>query len=253
MHTNILMSNLGYLRGINGCLSHHIRYAHRHIYCPPNIQEASIRQLVKVIEQEQPDLCCFVEIDKGSADLRNFNQLEALAGEHYPFFDIENKYAPGSRLRSMPLTRGKSNGFIAKREIPYEKIFFTHGTKRLIYKMLIEPGVTLFFAHFSLKKIVREQQLLQVRQLMDATPGESIFMGDFNIHTGFGELAPLLAGNKLVLLNQEDVPTFRFHKLQLPLDLCICTHNIAKRAHLKIIPQPYSDHEALLLTLSSSS
>lgn len=245
----ILMGNLGYLRGINGCLSHYVRFAHRYLYCPPSVQEACIKQVVELMEREQPDLCCFVEIDKGSADLANFNQLEALVSERYPFFDIENKYGPLSRLRSLPLTRGKSNGFLATRRMDYEKTHFTHGTKKLIYKITIESGVTLFFAHFSLKAAVRAEQLRQVREMLKETPGEIILMGDFNTHNGFGELAPLLQENNLVLLNKEDVPTFRFHHFRMPLDLCICSHGIAQRSELKVVPQPYSDHEALVLTL----
>ncbi|MBN8531291.1 MAG: endonuclease/exonuclease/phosphatase family protein [Alphaproteobacteria bacterium] len=245
----ILMGNLGYLRGINGCLAHHVRYAHRYFYCPPSVQEACIRQVVGIMAREQPDLCCFVEIDKGSTGLANFNQLEKLVSERYRFFDIENKYGPLSRLRSLPLMRGKSNGFLATRKLPYEKIHFTHGTKKLIYKILIEPGITLFFAHFSLIANVRAQQLLQMRELVRETPGEIILMGDFNTHNGFGELAPLLHENNLVLLNKEDEPTFRFHNFRLPLDLCICSQAVAGRAELKVVPQPYSDHEALLLTL----
>jgi len=33
------------------------------------------------------------------------------------------------------------------------------------------------------------------------------------------------------------------------LDLCICTQGISKHASLKIIPQPYSDHAALMPTV----
>lgn len=249
MNTVILMSNLGYLRGLNGCLQHHVRYAYRHVYCPRNVQESCLKQVIELMEKEQPDLCCFVEIDKGSADMASFNQLEALVSEQYPFFDIENKYGPLSRLRSLPLTRGKSNGFLSRRKLPYEKIFFTHGTKRLVYKIYLEPTVTLFFAHFSLKKKIRSAQLLQIREMIKETPGEIILLGDFNIHSGFSELVPLLHENNLILLNREEMPTFRFHTYRLPLDLCICSHGIAKRAELKIIPQPYSDHEALVLTL----
>lgn len=249
MSTVILMSNLGYLRGINGCLAHHFRYAYRHVYCSRNVQEACIRQVMGIIAEANPDICCFVEIDKGSAKLGKFNQLEALASEQYGFFDIENKYGPLSRLRTLPLTRGKSNGFLSKTKYPYAKIFFTHGTKRLIYKITLEPHVTLFFAHFSLKKVTRMQQLIQVGEIVKETPGEVIFLGDFNIHSGFGELAPLLDDNNLVLLNREEEPTFRFHKTYLPLDLCLCSRGLMDRLQLKIIPQPYSDHEALLLTL----
>lgn len=251
MSITILLSNLGYLRGIDGCLGQHLRYAHRHFYCPRDVQEAYLRQAAEIIKREDPDICCFVEIDKGTARAHGFNQLEALVSEHYPFFDIENKYGPLSRLRTLALTSGKSNGFLSKRTLPYEKIFFTHGTKRLIYKLCIAPDITLFFAHFSLKKATRVQQLMQVRQMIAETPGEIIFLGDFNIHGGFSELTPLLHENNLVLLNDQNVPTFRFHKLRLPLDLCICSTKIAQQAQLKVIPQPYSDHEALLLTIGS--
>lgn len=245
----ILMSNLGYLRGINGGLVHHLRYAYRNVYCSREVQEACLKQVISLIELEDPDICCFVEIDKGSAKATSFNQLEALVSEHYPFFDIENKYGPLSRLRSLPFTRGKSNGFLAKRHLPYEKIYFTHGTKRLIYKISVSPGLTLFFAHYSLKKETRAAQLRQTRQIIEETPGEIILLGDFNIHSGFKELSPLMHNNNLILLNREEEPTFRFHTFELPLDLCICSPGIASRSRLKIIPQPYSDHQALLLTI----
>ncbi|MBI1301755.1 MAG: hypothetical protein GC137_08880 [Alphaproteobacteria bacterium] len=245
----ILMSNLGYLRGLNGCLKQHFKYAYRHLYCSRAVQEACIAQVAEIIDRENPDICCFVEIDKGPHGSIGVNQLKALASEQYSFFDIENKYGPLSRLRSLPMTRGKSNGFLSKRALPYEKIYFTHGTKRLIYKIIIEPEVTLLFAHFSLKKAVRLRQLMEIRTLLKDVRGEIILLGDFNIHSGFSELAPLLHENNLILMNQETVPTFRFHHVQLPLDLCICSPGIAGRSELKIIHQPYSDHDALLLTI----
>ena len=247
----ILMSNLGYLCGIDGGLSQHFRYAYRHFYCPRYVQEACLKQVIGIIQREDPDICCFVEIDAGTARGRGFNQLEALVSDRYPFFDIENKYGPLSRLRSLPWTRGKSNGFLSKHLLTYEKIFFTHGTKRLIYKIGIEPNLTLFFAHFSLRKTTRLQQLLQTRRIVNETAGEIILLGDFNINGGFDELEPLLNENRLVLLSREDIPTFRFHTLRLPLDLALCSPAIAAHSQLRIIPQPYSDHEALLLTIYS--
>lgn len=251
MQTKILMSNLGYLRGLGGDLASHMRYAHRHFYCSIATQKKSIAQLTALLAQEDPDICCFVEIDQGSSDQANFNQIEALVAEKYRYFDIENKYGPESRLRKLPFSRGKSNAFIAKRKHDFQKIYFTHGTKRLLYKITLDAQTTLFFAHFSLKRAVRAQQLLQVRQLLRDTPGECILLGDFNVLSGFQELAPLLHENNLRLLNDESQPTFTFHRIEKALDLCICSEAVAKHSHLKIIPQPYSDHAALLLEIRS--
>jgi endonuclease/exonuclease/phosphatase family metal-dependent hydrolase len=244
----ILMSNLGYARGINGSLIHHVRYGHRHFYCPQPVQEKILQQLRALVEQEDPDICCFVEIDKGSLGTANFNQLDALLCEKYHFSNVENKYGAASPLRKFPLTRGKSNGFMAKRRLHYETVYFTHGTKKLIYKIILGPNLTLYFAHFSLKKPVRMQQIAQTGQLIKETPGEVIFMGDFNIHSGTGELKPLF-DDGLVLLNREGEHTFRFHRTQMLLDVCLVSPGLAPRSSLRIVPQPYSDHAALLLDL----
>jgi endonuclease/exonuclease/phosphatase family metal-dependent hydrolase len=111
----------------------------------------------------------------------------------------------------------------------------------------------IFIARHMYRKTASARSLiLQIRTLLEETPGKHILLGDFNIHTGFGELEVLLYNSDLVLLNQEGVPTFRFHNRQLPLDLCICSKSIAGRSTLKIIYQPYSDHDALLLTLNGT-
>jgi endonuclease/exonuclease/phosphatase family metal-dependent hydrolase len=99
-----------------------------------------------------------------------------------------------------------------------------------------------------LNRKVRAQQLQEVRELIDGTPGEAIFLGDFNILGGFKELEPLLH-NDLVLLSSNEQPTFTFHLFRKVLDICICTRNIAPHCHLRVIPQPYSDHAALVLEI----
>jgi endonuclease/exonuclease/phosphatase family metal-dependent hydrolase len=243
----ILMSNLGYFRGIDGRLIQHFIRGHRHFYCRVDVQKKAIRQLLDIIEKEDPDICCFVEVDKGSTTSAYFNQMEELITEKYPFFSIENKYGLDSKLRSSPRTKGKSNAFIAKWEFPFEKIYFDYGTKRLIYKIGLEPGLTLFFSHFSLKRNVRAQQLLQVREILAQTQGEVIFLGDFNIWSGFDELAPLFHENNLYLANTGGHFTFRLHRFQKVLDLCICSQSLKPRLDLQVIPQPFSDHAALLV------
>jgi endonuclease/exonuclease/phosphatase family metal-dependent hydrolase len=247
----ILFINLGYARGIDGRLSEHARYAHRHFYCDPAIQRRSLHQLSQLIKQEDPDLCCFVEIDQGSFGTARFNQLEALVNEQYSFSDIENKYAPNSLLRLFSFTSGKSNAFISKRKYDFEKLYFTCGIKRLIYKIRIATNVTIFFAHFSLHKLTRRRQLLEALVLMRQEAGEVIFLGDFNILSGLREIDPMLDQGRFTLLNDRTVPTFLFHKHKLVLDLCVCSPTLGKQASLKVLPQPFSDHAALILQIQA--
>lgn len=248
---NILFSNLGYAKGINGCIDQHVKYVHRHFYCPADTQVKVLSQVNELIVKEDPDICCFVEIDKGSFPDGKFSQLKTLLNEKYCYFDIENKYGEGSWLRKFPVTKGKSNAFIAKHDFPHEKIYFSHGTKKLIYKVKLKDDLTLFFAHFSLGLKTRQQQLLQVKEILSKETGDIIFLGDFNILTGVEEIEPLMKENNLILLNDRSHTTFTFHKRSLMLDLCICSKNIASNMSMKVIPQPYSDHAALLVNLKS--
>lgn len=241
----ILFSNLGYATGINGCLRHHLLYSYRHFYCPIDTQEKVLSQLNLLIEKENPDLCCFVEINKDQ------NHLNFLAGKKFPFFDVENKYGKKSFLRKFTPTKGKSNGFMSKVLLNYEKIFFDSGFKKLIYKISLGENLTLFFSHFSLQESVRKRQMQQVKKLFAETEGEIIFLGDFNILKGLQELEPLLHQN-LILLNDREKPTFTFYKSSLLLDLCLCTKGIAPYLNLTIHPQPYSDHAALLLEIEKN-
>lgn len=250
MRFKILMSNLGYAKGISGSLEHHMKFAYRHFYCTQAVQERVMYQVNGIIERENPDICCFVEIDKGSFSSAHFNQIKALVNERYPYFDIETKYGQKSWLRSFVLTQSKSNAFLAKRPFRHEKIYFNHGAKRLIYKVMIGEDVTLFFAHFSLSKKTRALQLQQIRELVQQTPGEIILLGDFNILTGFQELEPMLKESRMKVISEDHKPTFRFHKQEKVLDLCICTQEIAQKVKLDIIPQPYSDHAALVVEMS---
>ncbi|MEJ0062257.1 MAG: endonuclease/exonuclease/phosphatase family protein [Alphaproteobacteria bacterium] len=243
----ILFSNIGYAKGIGGTLLEHLTRLDRHIYTAPIVQKHALAQLKTIIDGENPDLCCFVEIDKGSFHSGYFNQIAPLMDEDYRFHDIADKYGASSLLGRMPLHAGKCNAFLAKTSFPYERLYFTHGNKRLIYRIALPGDITLFFAHFSLQRKVREKQFREINRLLKETAGEIIIMADFNILNGFSELSPLLGGTDLHVLNLETEHTFTFHRSKLVLDLCLCSASLARRATLKVIQQPFSDHAALLL------
>lgn len=256
MTYKIFFSNIGYAKGIDGTLAQHLARIARHIRCGRPLQEDVLAQLRAILMQEEPDLCCLVEIDNGSFQSASFSQIAHIATEPYLFHDVADKYGPGNWIGGMPLHRGRCNAFLSKDRLSFERLYFANGSKRLIYKIVLPEdatghpgGITLFFAHFSLMPAVRQRQFEELRSHISVCPGPVVVMADFNILQGFRELEPLLRGSDLIVLNDEAEPTFTFHTYRLALDLCVCTAELAERLDLKIIPQPFSDHAGLLLEI----
>ena len=106
----------------------------------------------------------------------------------------------------------------------------------------------LFFAHFSLNRKVRLKQFDELKKNLSNNQ-KTIVLGDFNIMHGFSELDPLLLDTDLQLINRCNEPTFRFHRTNHVLDLCLCSKALVGKLSLKVIPQPFSDHAALLIEL----
>lgn len=248
----ILLSNVGYARGINGTLAAHLLHAHRHVWCPPGVQCDVMGALKGIIRHTNPDLCCLLEVDTGSANSAGINQLTYLQDADYPFIHAENKYQVGSRRQRAYFSRGKSHALMGKRAFPYTLHYFSHGTKRLIYRVDLDERTHLLFTHFSLYAKVRQRQFAEIATLAERTDGEVMVLGDFNVLTGLHEITPLLNSSNLVLMNDESIPTFLFHRRNLTLDLCLCSPGLAQRTQVHIIPQPFSDHEALLAEVQLS-
>lgn len=243
----ILFSNLGYATGINGTLRQHVGKVFRHALQSKVMQNRVLGQFRAILEHTDPDVCCIVELDQGSVHSAYLNQMAALVSERLPVFDVADKYGPSSPYSKLPFHSGKSNGFLAKTPLVFKHIFFKNGTKRLIYQIELQPSLTLFFAHFSLNRNVRACQFLEMQRLVDQMTGQVIVFGDFNTLHGLKELTPLLAGGRLHLLNSPHVPTFRFHRWQIILDLCLTSPALAASCRLQVLDQPFSDHDALLL------
>lgn len=248
MSFRILFSNLGYARGIDGSLWQHICRFNRHFYCSVPLQQQALSQARDIIRAEKPDLCCFVEIDQGSYHSAYFNQVKFLLDGDYRYFDVAEKYGPNSWLGRMPLHIGKSSAFMAKREFPFERRYFSSGSKRLIHHVDLPGGVSLFFTHFSLNGKIRARQFREMRALVQEKDRPVIIMADFNILRGFPELAPLLEGTGLKVMNRDKDYTFTLHRKAWVLDLCLCSESLVPALSLQIIPQPFSDHAALLVT-----
>jgi hypothetical protein len=245
--TRILFSNLGYARGIDGTLPQLIKRFYRFIYCRQAIQKDILNYLKTMMNEEDPDLCCFVEIHQGGRFVNKLNQLHSLVCDKYPHFDIANKYGEDNPVRYLPFHRGRSNGFMAKQDYRYKHIYFKHGTKRLIYEITLDNNRTILFTHFSLNAYTRARQFKHIAEYVNQLDTEVILLADFNIFQGFIELDDFIKDTGLVILNNEANATFTLHKKRLALDLCLCSPVLANKAKLKIIDQPFSDHDALLV------
>jgi endonuclease/exonuclease/phosphatase family metal-dependent hydrolase len=249
----ILFSNLGYARGIDGSLWHHISRAGRHVYVGETCQRKVIAQLQTIIRDEHPDLCCFVEIDSGSTQSSHYNQMRALSDDMYRHHDIANKYGADHWLARAPFHASKSNGFLSRAEHAFERLYFRAGRKRLIYRLSLPGDIALYFAHFSLKRPVRAAQFREMENLIRADGRASVLLADFNIFGGLEEISGFLGAADLVLVNDADQPTFTFHRRRHLLDLCLASRALRPRMAIRVLPQPFSDHAALCVEIAEAA
>ncbi len=245
----VFFSNIGYARGIDGTLLQHVKGFHRNFYTSRYHQEKVLSQVRDVIDCCHPDLCCFVEVDQGSWSSAYLNHLDHITDDDYPYMDAADKYGNASYLNYVPFHKGKSNGFLSKHDIDFRHLYLPYGSKRLIYKLHLPNDIALYFLHFSLNRRTRAKQFSYMNCLIKQEKRPTIVMADFNIFAGFKELETLTRGTDLEIMNDEDHHTFLFYNRELALDLCLCSRGLAQKADLDIIDQPFSDHQALLLTL----
>lgn len=246
MEYKILFSNIGYARGIDGSLVQHIRSIGRNLYCPVPVQQQVIGQIKNLMTEEAPDLCCFVEVEAG----RHYHHIHALSDETYAYSDLTGKYGETSLYSRLPFHTRKGNGLISNHPLVYEKLYLRHGIKKLVYRVTLPNGMTVLFAHLSLLPRTRALQINELRGMMDGIGGDVLLMADFNILSGLRELNPLLHDGVFSLMNDENTHTFSFHRHKLTLDLAICSAGLRDKMDLRVIPQPYSDHAALLARLN---
>jgi endonuclease/exonuclease/phosphatase family metal-dependent hydrolase len=248
MH-RILVSNLGYARGLDGSVIAHFRHIQRHFRTPMAFQKTALDAYKKIVEETNPDICCMIEIDTGSSTSCGFDQFEYLAHADYPLRDVVCKYAVNSKLASFRLTRGKSNGFMASRPYNFTRHYLSRGSKRLLYRIELEEQLVLYFTHLSLKAETRIQQMKELRALADKEEGDVLIAGDFNILAGLSELKIFTGDGRYTLLNDSAHGTFTLFGKHYLLDICLATSHTVARTSIQVIDQPFSDHDALLITV----
>ena len=235
----ILLTNFEYGTGLNGSFYDYCRSFYRYLYCPSGTQKKSLGALKRLIEREQPDLSCIVEMGT--------RQMPALKDDHYAYSDIENKYGANSLLRKLPLFKNRSNAFLSKKKLAFAQHFFKYGTKKLIYEIFLNKNTSLFLAHFSLNRKTRQKQFEEIKALIKDKK-RVIVCGDFNIFKGFGELRSLIKKSRLKIANQTTDWTFPACRPTRALDLFIHSDTISVK-NLRVAPDQFSDHSAVILEI----
>jgi endonuclease/exonuclease/phosphatase family metal-dependent hydrolase len=244
----ILCTNLGYGRNIDGSFGQHVAGAWRHFYAPLSCQRDSLAFVREQIEKQAPHLSCFLEIDQGSLNNRFLDQLATLRSPDFHTFSATNKYGLVKPAGKLSISKGKSNAFMSSLPVTHRTHFFRHGTKKLVYEITVHDRLTVFLVHCSLRPWIRQKQFEELRYWAEKCPGKVLLIGDFNNFQGEKELLPL-TGSGFQLLNDTNIPTFRFGQYETCVDLCLISPGLAGKARLEVINQPSSDHQMLLVDI----
>ncbi len=212
----VLLLNAGYCSGLDGSYKDYILHGSRYLRTPRSIIEAVETSINSLIQDEQPDICCFLELNKHSALIQDLRD--------YPCYDVDTKYGTQSILRHLPFFRHNCNGFFAREEVPYKKYYFKNGAKKLIYELDIGQDISLLMCHFSLAGAVRQEQFNELKSIIKNRE-RSILCGDFNIFRGTQEIDELINECNLHPVTAY-APTFPAVSPSKAFDLFLCTNNL---------------------------
>ena len=233
----ILLFNFGYARGWDGSLKSFFKTFHRLPFQFFSQRKKELEKLKKIIDREKPDLILISEIE--SKKCKNF--IENLG---YFFNDMSVKYGEKSLYRKIPAWHNNSNAFFSKEKIDFEKLYFSEGAKKLIYKLKLPfQNTTLFFAHFSLVDKTRKRQIKEIDK-MSKKFSSKIIAGDFNLLTGLNELDEIIQKNNFKLSSKDF--TYPSYKPQKAFDLFLISANLKFKTKI-LKNEKFSDHLPVIL------
>ena len=234
----VLLLNLGYESGLNGSWYDYVVHVLRYLHTPTEITKEVDEVLENMILREQPDICCFLEIHSNTALVKDLRQYS----EH----NISNKYGLHSLLRWLPFFSDNCNGFFCKKEVPYRKLYFRHGAKKLIYELEVADDLSLIMCHFSLTHIQRAEQFAELEAIIKKRK-RVIIGGDFNIFGGTKELQKLMLDCNLKLMNNK--ATFPAVHPNKTFDLFLASENVKITRCETVNNFRGSDHLPVILEL----
>ncbi len=232
----VLLMNLGYATGLDGSMRSYLTQWYRYLYTPRWIIRTVRRSIYGLLNRENPDLCCFVEIH---------HKHGFVPHPHAYTSHIDNKYGRFSILRHLPFFRDNCNGFFSHQHLHFQKRYFANGSKKLIYDIDLGNGLSLLLSHFSLNQETRRLQFDELRQIIGDRKNV-IICGDFNIFEGTEELRDLAESCNLQIVDSHEA-TFPAASPRKMFDLFLCPKEL-KHVSARVMDDiQVSDHLPVML------
>lgn len=234
----VLLMNLGYGTGLDGSLWGYLTRWYRYLYTPRRIIRTVRRSIYDLLNRENPDLCCFVEIHHRHGFVPH-------PRAYIPH--VDNKYGRLSILRRLPFFRDNCNGFFSHRPLRFKKRYFKNGAKKLVYDIELGNGLSLLLVHFSLRRDTRRRQSGELRRILRSRRN-TIVCGDFNIFRGTRELHALAESCGLRIVDARH-PTFPSAHPSIALDLFLCPKELHSVSARVMDDVRVSDHLPVMLEM----
>ncbi len=233
----ILLYNVGYATALDGSMRNYVLKSYRYLYTPRRIIRKVRQALYTMLTSEQPDICCFVEVHRKKAFVPR--------KPDYQGFHMANKYGNRSMLRKLPFFRDNCNGFVAREDLNFDRLYLKSGTKKLVYRIDLQNDIKLFLVHFSLNRRTRAKQCQELSEMLRGYK-KVVVCGDFNVFKGTGELETLAECSRLQIVNANAL-TFPAVNPRRSLDLFLCSEDLGKVSARVLNDVQVSDHLPVML------
>ncbi len=207
--------------------------------------DKNFKQIKAFIKSMRPDITGLIEVDKGSFRSEQKNQAACMAVEMQHCYIYQSKYGHDSLAQKMPLLKQQGNALLTNREIKAQEFYYLNkGVKRLVMKLELND-LTVFLVHLSLKFRHRQNQLLELSEIMRQTTGPFIVAGDFNAFKGHQELHAFQEAHGLKNANIQGLPSHPSRAPRRQLDYILHSPEIrTTRFHVPDVK--FSDHVPLV-------
>jgi endonuclease/exonuclease/phosphatase family metal-dependent hydrolase len=229
----IMVYNVGYLTGITGQLLDYLSKGSFFFLRHAKKRGATAEQLAQLVEEIDPDILFLSEV-KNQDYMKSVTSLFAA-------YTIDSKYEEGSIFESLPFFRGNCNAVFFKRPQDVEKMYFTHGAKKLLYRVAYNEQTDFFFAHFALGRKTRKKQFQELAAHAQ-NKSQVIVGGDFNIFNGVSEVAEMARAANIKIITDEDTKTFPSLKPVHNIDLFLASPSITLKQVRVLSEVLLSDH-----------